>query len=470
MSILSRFIVVSLRKAMWCLSISIVAIAHVEGADQELGFIVVDSVAELQACFAQSGQKVRMRPGTYRVAQPVADAQTVFAVSGSNNHFDLRGVTIEIDTQMLADMRGKVQSLHVYLVSGSGNTLEGGRFEDVGDQAPYRGLNDFYVTGDGNEFRDCTFVTRGSKPYGYGELFGKGRDHDVPLQKHSGMSVQADDVRIVGCRFEINTFGHAVSIHGAQRTHFERVDVTGALRSSDEILAETSGPAFERGFRDHFDRPLESDRMICLAEDGIRAYFDGERDGKTRRTGDVTVVDCTVRRMRGGITLALAAGKIRVAGCTVTECGYPGHSYSLPSNAVVRSSKGDAAYVPLLQLGYSTRRHADVELELLDAPRYSDHDVLARINGTGHRVKIVKPDGKPLAAPLKIVCGQTYRNDERDVDATFARGIRLTNDTPQPVELSELATDCRVFSRGPLADHGRGTIVLTEEPTDDGAK
>jgi len=420
------------------------------------GFKVIDSIPALRHAFTEHNQKIRLKPGVYRVSEACEDNKTVFAVSGTKNQFDLRGVTLELDTKVLADMRGKTHELCVYRILGGSNTFEGAVFEDVGDCVPDKSLSGFSVIGDGNVFQDCAFIIRGSAPYGYGDLFGKGRSHDVNLHKHAAMSVSGDHTRILGCKFVIHTFGHAIHMHGAQDTLVKDVNVEGALRLSDEILAEKTGPAFDRDFKDHFDRPVPKGKMICLAEDGIRAYRNGERNGKTRLTGDITVINCTVKRMRGGIALALAAGKVLVEGCTVTESGYPGAAYSLPSNAKVRNSKGDAAFVPLLRMSYSNRRNADIELQVLDAAKYSGNDLLALINGRGHRVKIVKADGKPLVAPLKIVCGQPCRSDEEDVGNTSAQQLNLINETIQPVILSELSSGCVVRSWGTLTDHGKG--------------
>jgi hypothetical protein len=438
------------------LSLASLAAGEPESFSVRLGFKVIDSIPALRRAFAEHNQKVRLKPGVYRVSEACQDNQTVFAVSGTNNQFDLRGATIELDTKILADMRGKAHELCVYRVPGGNNTFEGAVFEDIGDHIPYKSLGEFSVTGDNNIFQDCTFIIRGSAPYGYGDLFGKGSSHDVNLHKHAALSVVGDHTRILGCKFFIHTFGHAIHMHGAQDTWVKDVTLEGALRLSDEILAEKSGPAFDRGFKDHFDQPVAKGKMICLAEDGIRAYRNGERNGKTRLTGDITVINCTVKRMRGGITLALASGKVLVEGCTVTESGYPGAAYSLPGNARVRNSKGDAAFVPLLRLGYSNKRNADIELQVLEAAQYSGNDLLALLNGSGHSVKLVKADGKPLAAPLKIVCGQAYRSDEEDVGNTSAQQLRLINETAQPVILSELSSGCQVRSRGSLTDHGKG--------------
>src|SRR3712207_9285436 len=60
--------------------------------------------------------------------------------------------------------------------------------------------------------------------------------------------------------------------------------------------------------------------------------------------------------------------------------------YLLGSNVVVRGSRGDVAYGPLLYLRPS--RNSDVELELTGKGSESTVHALATIAGTGHRVRL----------------------------------------------------------------------------------
>jgi hypothetical protein len=428
------------------------------------GFRSVRSLPELRECLTQDGQKIRLEPGVYSVTTAEADGKTVFAVSGSNNTFDLRGVTLQVDTALLAKMKARTHELAAYRITGNGNTFLGGTFENLGEQPPSTSLSEFHVTGDGNTFQDCTFIIRGSAPYGYGDLLGKGRKHTVYLQKHSAMGILGDDTRILGCRFFIHTFGHAIHMHGAQNTLVKDTAIEGALRPSDEILAEKKGPAFENGFRNIYGQRLSPGLRVCLAEDGIRAYLEGERDEKKRRTGDITVEGCTVKRMRGGISLALASGKVAVRNCTATESGYPGHAYALPSEALVRDSRGDAAFAPLLWMLYSEKRGADIELELLEAPRSSGNDLLALINGSGHRITLTAPEGRALDPSLHIACGHAARLDGEDAGQAFAKSIRLLNQNPQPVLLDERTSECEVRSVGPVTDRGSGNRITLSTP------
>ena len=71
----------------------------------EAASVRISSVEELAAYAAQSGNKVKMKPGVYTVNRGYSkDPKTVFHFSGSKNRFDLTGVTIQVATKVLASM------------------------------------------------------------------------------------------------------------------------------------------------------------------------------------------------------------------------------------------------------------------------------------------------------------------------------------------------------------------------------
>lgn len=454
-----------------CLLVGPPSAAADEDFDVRPGYTVIDSIPQLQQAVRQSDQKIRMKPGVYRVpgAWP-DDPQSVFIVSGSNNHFDLRGVSIEVPTEIYRDMRGRVHALAGYRIQGDHNTFEGATFENVGDHPPHRSLPEFAVHGDGNRFVDCRFIIRGSAPYGYGDMYGKGGGSVVRLQKHSAMQVRGDDTLIENCEFRVYTFGHGIFMQGAQDTTIRNVLVEGEIRHTDEIYRETSGPAAEHDHKIMFPewqrgQPIPRDAVVHLAEDGIRAYNRGSRNGTTRRTGKITVEDSTVKRMRGGISITAAGEAATVTGTRAIDCR---HGFSLPNGGVVRNSAGNVAFGPLVFMPYSQKRSADIELELIG----SDHDkgdhVLAGITGRGHRIRITAPEGYEPETVRPIVVGEsrggnfTGRWSEQNSSADElqrrhrAHAIRLINQTPHPVKLKRYSANCEVDSHGHIRDEGEG--------------
>lgn len=443
--------------------------------DVRPGFRVIASIAQLREALRADGQKIRMTPGVYLVEDAIEDNQTVFRATGSNNEFDLRGVTLQIATEVLARMKAqRAHDLATYRIHGSGLTFEGATFEDVGDKPPAISLPEFDVQGNGNVFKDCTFIIRGSAPYGYGRLFGKGKGRNefkptlgARLQKHSAMSIRGDHTKVLNCNFLIQTFGHAISIHGAQDTLVQDTLIEGTLRPTAEILRETSGPAFEQKFHDMFHRPIPTGRMLALAEDGIRAYNNGDNNGKSRRTGTITVLNCTVKRMRGAISLSLASQPARVENCTVIEAGWTGDGYNVPSGSIVKNCRGDAAFSPLLNQARSNKRGADIGIEVLDAAKYCGNHPLAVVNGADHRVTLTRRGVKPFPLNLNILLGSagdeaSAEEDAREgraATAVFSKNVRLTNETDQPVLLSEKSSACVVTTAGPVSDHGTANKV-----------
>ncbi len=431
------------------------------------GYRLISSLDELAECAAQSGQKIRMRPGTYEVKKTyyADDPKIIFNFSGSDNTFDLTDVRIEIDTQVYADMPNS-KNPHGYMgfnIYGDHITILGGEFEDIGEKVGPRGANEFVVMGNDFTMKGSAVTIRGSSPYGYGDLYGKGRGSAVKLQKHALMSVMGDRILIEDCDFKVFSYGHGIHMHGAQDSVFRNVKMLGALRLTDELYKEKTGPAAENGYKIVFPpwkqgQPIPRGQMLSLTEDGIRAYVRGtNKDGETRNTGHVTVENCTIVRMRGAIALA-AAGGAAVTDTTVRESA---GAYGLPSDCTVRRCKGDASYGPLVYVPYSNRRNADVELELVETDRDAGDHNLANIVGRDHKIKITY-SGKSRPKRMRpIVLGSTgerHREDNTEEaelrEKNSAGGITLVNETPHPVILSEYASDCIVYTRSKVDDDG----------------
>jgi hypothetical protein len=412
--------------------------------------ITISSLAELDRYAGQSGNHIRMAPGLYRMTDyiPLDRVAEVLPArefhylhfSGSDNSFDLRGVTIEFDTEL----RTKVQDPRAgaeFRVSGNNNTLAGLSIINLGDGFPRRGGGQvLHVDGDGNTLRDCTLVVRGSAPYGYGDLLGKGDSNLANLRKRSGLRITGSHNRFIGCKIFMQAFGHAFFIQeGADNTYFEDCYAEGELRSTDEMLAETSGPAYEINFASVYrnregEKKIPPGYMQSLAETGFRVYTG---------TG-ISLVNCTAKNMRAGF--AFSEGAEKMVNCTAigNEVGF-----RVGGNVVISNSSGDAKYGPLIYL--ADGNNSSVELELL--PDESDMHVhaLATINGSGHNVSISAAKGKERTKPLPIMLGFARPSGAKGT-APFgearASGVTLRNTTSMPVIISEKAVDSAIFSTG----------------------
>ena len=434
--------------------------------------IMVSSIEELRLAAKMSGHIVSMLPGEYTVVDQMPnDPKTIFHFSGSNNTFIFNDVSIIIPTSVLRDMGpGSVHEFATYRFDGSNITFKGGHFENTGDEIPYKSIAEFEVHGNNISFIGCEIIIRGSSPFGYGDMYGKGSGSAVALHKHSALSILGDNVLVDSCNFKVFSYGHGIHIHGSQNTIIRNVNMEGILRLTDDIYEETSGPAYDFDFTIQYPDwylgfPIPKGEMLSLTEDGIRAYLDGtDVNGVSRSTGKITVENCVVDKMRGVITLALGSGGATVSNCVVTHCD---HAYSLPSNAVVRTCKGDAAFGPLLSMPYSHKNNADIELELIPADTVMGTHNLMEVTGSNHKIKITSTEDVSMYNDKLMKIGYAgYRyNETNSTEAELqsahkASGIQLINQTTVPVELTKYSSGCSVTSpNGSVTNNGTGNTV-----------
>lgn len=427
---------------------------------------VVDSIEQFRQAMDQSGGKFRVKPGVYKVVDAEADNQTVFHCNGNDNYFDMRGVTIQIDTRVLADLRGPEHSLTVYRVKGSNLTFKGAVFESIGDNAPFRSLQDFSVYGDNCTFEDCTFIVRGCSPYGYGDLLGKGKDRVTRLQKHSGVQIMGANTTLRRCKVINYAFGHCFFVQGGLNTRFEDCYAEGQMRSTTEMLKDTSGPAFEVNFASVYKNRegqavITPGYMKCLCEDGFRTYSKGGPGG--RPTGKVTLINCTAKNTRAGFEITGPADgpdKTILRNCTAIGCE---RAYLIGDNVVTWKCRGDAQYGPLLYLRGGSG--SDIELGLIGGgSEYTVH-ALATVAGKNHRLKIYQ-QGKALKrSPVPIMVGYEmpeHAEMSSPIKPGLAENIKLVNSTLMPLMMSDRTVDCEIETNGNVdVNHSRQTSVNT---------
>ncbi len=178
----------------FCLALTLMA----AGSTRADTPIEISSIEELAHYAAQDGNQVRLAPGVYRMSdylngEILEDIRAevagrggrptvrMMAFSGSDNRFDLRGVTLEIETELYSDLpHGYVRCV---FISGDNNTFEGLTIRNTGPNQGSNG-NILAVFGEGNTLEGVTLYVHGSSPYGYGDLLGKGgpnlRTPDLP--------------------------------------------------------------------------------------------------------------------------------------------------------------------------------------------------------------------------------------------------------------------------------------------------
>ena len=415
-----------------------------ENFEIRTGYTLIKTLDEFREAIKKSNQKIRMKPGIYRatsvdppVDPPVKQSglgggdrskgrqEHIFAINGSNNSFDLRDVVIETPVSVQSKLSRRAHVSDSWHVNGENNVFIGGYFRNVIDM-PYPEYqvteNEFEVCGDGNRFHNCTFVIRGSVPYGYSDYYGKGSGSFGRLNKHAFMSIDhANDTHLVGCKVYLQSFGHCVHMHTVDGVLIQDCAFTGVLRPTGDIYKEVVGRAVESDFHILFrgKRPIPRGEVIPLTEDGIRSYEDVK---------NVTVTNTTIERMRGAVQL-LCTGDVTLDNVTVLESGDFSFDLSATggSKVLMKDCRGDVAYNPVLNLTRGeVPKNAGYELTILDPPEGSGSTPRSSLGKIcGDRCRFILRDGttRPLPEAANfLVCG----GDER------ARPFHRRESTPAP--------------------------------------
>ena len=219
------------------------------------------------------------------------------------------------------------------------------------------------------------------------------------------------------------------------------------MRATSAMLRDREGPAAEVGFasinQNRDGRHLiTAGYMKSLVEDGFRTYSGA---------GRVTLVNCTAINTRSGFEIGLpddSPHQTVIENATALGCE---RGYMIGSHVVIRHSRGDLAYGPLLHLRGG--RDSDIELELVGAG--SDYTVhyFATLAGTGHRVRFSAGEPAPdvPAVPIMLGFGQPPAGEMASpVRPAPAHGITLVSEVPRiPVIVSEEASETTVKATGP---------------------
>lgn len=409
----------------------------------ESGFIELSSIDELKSYASKDEVKVRMTPGIYRLDE--ADDHHFIRFTGSGSHYDLRGVTFEIDNRLFSKfgvVPGRDGFYCVIDLIGDGIVFEGLKTVNVGNYWGIQSRNKIYnVVGSEVVLRNVDITTSGSKPWGYGSLYGiSGK----VVRKMNGIRVgwPAKNSKLIDCHVHMRAMGHAIFVQGAEGTLIEDCHVDGLLRPTNEILAEQSGYAFERDFkvregpyvegvRIGLEGEILPDEMLSLSEDGIRMYTDGG-ENKTPTSGTV-IKNCTVRQMRRGICTGLSQSPDTVIDCDVTDCTAAG--FNIGNGDVLENCRADARYAEALSCPYNDSVGAKVDLEILDSRGGMANTILATINGQEHSISLYakEPDFVPPNFTIEQATNSGYAFYQRH-ETAIARNITLSNETAARVE------------------------------------
>ncbi|MBN2164765.1 MAG: hypothetical protein JW717_00645 [Marinilabiliaceae bacterium] len=410
--------IITNRKLFFSISITLVSFVALQAQKNIKEIETIESLVQVSA---NDNQHIRMKPGVYALTDylneekmtkllkelpPQTEEQRrpprwFLRFSGNNNTFDFTGVTIEIDTELYGKL--PYGYMRCIFIDGNGNSLKGLTIKNSGPEDKGSNGNILTVFGNNTLLEDIKVYVRGST-YGYGDLFGKGGPSLTHMQKQSGVMIAGQNNTLKRCKVLSRAFGHCFYIqtqgHDTRDIVLEDCYAEGAVRTTNEILAETGGLAEKLNYRSVYQNRdgrfiITSGYTKSLCEDGFRTYGG---------VGKVTLTNCTAKNTRAGFEIGGtndAVNRTVLQGCQAfgTE-----RAFLLGSNVLVRDCRGDIKHGPLLYLRENTMG-ADVELELVPCMPKSTVHVLATIAGKNHRVRIYTNDTQAQVPALPIMLG-----------------------------------------------------------------
>lgn len=409
----------------------------------------ISSLNELVQYAQMDNQTIKLKPGIYQMDELFPDDTITNRVerkqypyldfTGNNNTFDMEDVIFEIDTRLREKLKHPIHTNEI-VVTGKANYLKGLTIRHLGEGTSPGGAA-FCIEGDSNVVEKFTLYVQGSYPYGYGDLFGKGGPDVIRHKKHSGFLVNGSYAKILDCKLFMRSFGHGFYIQKeASHLLFKNCYVEGEVRSTDEVLKETSGPAYDVNFRTwtvnrEGKYVVTSGYMKSLCEDGFRTY---------RQNTDIKFINCTAKHTRGGFELRTKGG-VYLENCTTigTE-----RAYWVNDGAVIKNCKGDANYGPLLFLEGS-----NVVADLVVATDESDRMVhsLVTVQGKDNKLTLRTDNGKNLHKELPILIGYTHP-EHGEAMSPYGQApcinLQLTNETRMPVIVGKETVNATIESEG----------------------
>jgi len=419
--------------------------------------LVVDTLEALVPYLDDDDANIALAPGTYHIDTTVVEelfpTTPILNVTGSNSSYCFTGVTIEFDTEIL-QAYGNVGVVELS-IEGENNALKNLTMVDIGDTRPTRTALAIHDNGRGNLIEGFHLTIRGSEPYGYGDIFGKGSGYAIKHFKHSGILLTGDDVHLKDITIIHRAYGHGIFMQGALGVLMEGIYMEGELRSTDEVLAEVGTAAADRDFLTVWGFPLQPGYQFSLQEDGIRAYRNAPNG---RISSDMTILDSTVKFMRSGVTIGLGEGEHHVE--NVTALGNESGFWA-GSGANILNCRGDTSVGPLY-LDDRNKARNTVDLTIVDnvVPKVGN---TASIHIAGNNHNFTLRDGTTEPDPDIVIQMGGTRYSHRDDGTGFTTPITnstIDNQTNYPVVIGGQSSDNDVTSCGEVTDGGTGNTVM----------
>lgn len=357
--------------------------------------------------------------------------------SGSNSTFDLAGAQIKMDTRELAGY-GNGQGVRPITMTGSNNHIQGLDFAgydiDLATDPNARRYADrsavyLEVTGSDNHFQDTRLLVRGSNPYGYGDVFGKGArfpESGLPVEdggfaflshdKTSSFLVTggAENTVVDNLDLTSRAYGHGFFVQGgASNTTIRNSTITGELVSSNDAIAHPEyqeyaagadgilGTPDDGGTRS--GTPLPENIYLSAQEDGIRAYSG---------TSGLHVENTVVTNFRSGVHSTFSGGTNTADGVQAygTE-----NAFIVGSNTTITNSQADIVNGPAIYVQYNNDSNSSIDLEIVGAVPEGVDWAVAYVNGDNFDLTLRSDLPAGFLPENSIVrLGQTWFHNWRD--------------------------------------------------------
>lgn len=429
----------------------------------------VNSLSALVPYLDDDNANVILAPGTYSITAGIASFYggyetigtssyyTLFKFSGNNSTYDFTDVKIEIETGVFREF-GNVDVYEIR-IAGNNNILKNLTLEDIGSvhDNPRRGALSMAIDGQYNLVEGFHVTAKGSLPYGYGDIFGKGSTSLTPLDKHSGILIRGDYNTLKNTTMIHRAFGHCVFMQAANHPTIEGCYIEGEVRTTDNILAEegTGSIADNLDFMTVWGYKLPPGFMIALCEAGIRSYNAGTTTingvSYQRGTNDVTIKNTTVKNTRSGCTISQGSGHRHVENVTLigNENGFA------IGNGDVINCYADAAYGP----AFNSEGGIEGNVTLIE-PENGYYNGTKCIGNSSGGAFTLNSDVASVPSDLSIKLGsyRSFRHQEGStllyqLDTIFS-GATVYNHSKAAIHLDTGASNCNITTCSPVTDDG----------------
>lgn len=446
----------------------------------------VYSLQELKTYLDQDNVNIKLEPGEYHITGEDCEnglfgddieignpEKVMLHFSGSNSTYDFTGVTIFFETAIFQTFGGGYDMAEVH-VTGNFNVLKNLTMVDDGSvyDKPDKGGNGIVMDGEGNLIEGFHQTTKGSFPYGYGDVFGKGGSYTIKHFKHCSTLIRGQSNQFKNNTIIHRSYGHALYMQAAFDPVIDGCYIEGEMRSTDDMLLEegTGSPADLIDFQTDFGFRLLPGWTKALGEEGIRAYNGGTTvvngDTLTGAAANPTVTNCTVKNMRGGVTLAHANGTAYVENCRTIGCQ---GGYSIRTGSVV-DCYADAAYGQVLKYAYDNYSNTNIEITIIppeDGYYHNGTKCAAYIGGNNHNIVLRSADPNPnpelsiqLGGHIDFLSFQEG-NEVSSQNNHTPSGVSLENYTGYNIIVAEGSDNNDIQTCGTWEDNGAGNTITT---------